>query len=326
MHFSLPNTVITKLSNYQRECIIIVLRAWRRISKPPQVKQSGDVGTLWKSKRSTLKKHSVPITLKKHSGEASEALLAGRCTQLLLVQPSPAAGLLQRHQHFHCQHHHQWQRQQQQQQYLLHNTLLCCWLPLILFASNQDAMVWVEQVKEEGAGLTSRQITFVRTCLRLPWWQWWQWGQWWQIIFLRLLRQNNLAAVSAHLTPVGKSTEEKPSIFLNAEPKYQVQIGFCWFEHLWAPFWSHATKYDSCLSPIQSSQLLGQMNNEQWRRLFFCKFRGYYLRQNIRKRESRSKSVSKDISRLEFNPPWLLCLPKHWNREYENLKRILGLI
>ena len=200
MHFSLPNTVITKLSNYQRECIIIVLRAWRRISKPPQVKQSGDVGTLWKSKCSTLKKHSVPITLKKHtvpitlkkhSGEASEALLAGRCTQLLLVQPSPAAGLLQRHQHFHCQHHHQWQRQQQQQQYLLHNTLLCCWLPLILFASNQDAMVWVEQVKEEGAALTSRQITFVRTCLRLPW-GWWQWRQ---IILLRLLRQNNLAAV-----------------------------------------------------------------------------------------------------------------------------------
>ena len=69
--------------------------------------------------------------------------------------------------------------------------LLCRWLPLILFASNQDAVVWVEQVKEEGAGLTSRQITFVRTCLRLPW-GWWQWRQ---IILLRLLRQNNLAAV-----------------------------------------------------------------------------------------------------------------------------------
>ena len=135
-----------------------------------------------------------------------------------------------------------------------------------------------------------------------------------------------LQFVSARLTPVGKSTEEKPFISLNSEPKYQVQKGFCWFEHLWAPLLSHATKYDSCLSPIQSSQLLGQMNNEQWCRLFFCKFRGYYLRQNIRKRESRSKSVSKDISRLEFNPPWLLCLPKHWNREYENLKRILGLI
>ena len=103
---------LTEHCDYQTEqlstqCIIIVLRAWRRISKPPQVKQSGDVGTLWRNKRSTLKKRTVPITLKKHSGEASEALLAGRCTQLLLVQPSPAAGLLQRHQHFHCQHHHQ---------------------------------------------------------------------------------------------------------------------------------------------------------------------------------------------------------------------------
>ena len=69
---------------------------------------------------------------------------------------------------------------------------------------------------------------------------------------------------------------------------------------------SHATKYDRCLSPIQSTQLLGQMNNEQWRRLFFCKFRDYYLRQNVKKREFEQMYLFMidtkvlDISRLDL--------------------------
>ena len=63
---------------------------------------------------------------------------------------------------------------------------------------------------------------------------------------------------------------------------------------------------------------------------FFCKFRDYYLRQNIRKQEFEQMYLFMidpkvlDISRLEFNRLWLLCPAKHWNREYENLKRILG--
>ena len=118
-----------------------------------------------------------------------------------------------------------------------------------------------------------------------------------------------LQFVSAHLTPVGKSTEETPFISLNSEPKYQVQIGFCWFEHLWAS--TFLVTCDKIRQLFQSNPKQPTSGaDEQWTMAptFFLQVPWLltppkHQKTGIWTNVYRSKSVSKDISRLEFNPP-----------------------